>query len=536
MNKNKANNIRTGLEEWIISIFTILSRLLIGFLVLAVFVMIYKGLSNDAYLIQPFQVPGDFEEKGYNGVVISRKVQDRVKDLKDYVSSTKKDSIAFEADLEPDLEVGVMGFGLSLNTVTFHLKSLLGRKNKIITGELTDLNNKMELTIRMSGYETENHVIEYEENANAALDELLEEAAKTILKNTDPYRLSVYFYNKQEYQKSLELIISLIQKDRDTEWAYLAWGHLLEKQGRQEEANEKFKRALEIKPDFNNALTSLGWNYFGANEPEEATLYFERMIAKDAKSYNGWNGLAQCYRRIGNQEKAIEAYDKSISVAPNQVWGYANKAEYVLQSLKDTAGATILYQTAAEVTKDGMEKYIALAGAYMTMNKMDKMMEYVDKGLEIDPNYSLGNMVKIQVLAMNEEYEEALTYLDRIQAIPVDARGDKLYHKQSSLNQLAMASYHLKKYDQAIVLGKESAAVFPNNGWPYTTIAETYSLMGGKDNEFYHYLEEAFKRGVPSSALMDDAPYQKYLHQKRFIDLVKKYERKKQPLDQVATN
>ncbi|MEM1120445.1 MAG: hypothetical protein AAGJ18_08330, partial [Bacteroidota bacterium] len=74
MNQSKANKIRNNIEEWVSSIFTILGRLFIAFLVTAVFVMIYKGLSNDAYLIQAFQVPGDFEDKGYNGVVLSRKV------------------------------------------------------------------------------------------------------------------------------------------------------------------------------------------------------------------------------------------------------------------------------------------------------------------------------------------------------------------------------------------------------------------------------------------------------------------------------
>ena len=149
MNQSKADKVRTNIENWTTTIFTVLGRLFITILVLAVFTMVYKGLNNDHYLIQAFQVPGDFEDKGYNGVVLSRKVQDRVVSLKEDIASSKEDEYTFEEELEPDLEVGVMGFGLSLNTVTYHLKSLLGRKNKIITGELTDLNNKMELTLSL---------------------------------------------------------------------------------------------------------------------------------------------------------------------------------------------------------------------------------------------------------------------------------------------------------------------------------------------------------------------------------------------------
>lgn len=79
MNQSKADKIRTNIENWTTSIFTVLGRLFIAVLVIAVFTMVYKGLSNDHYLIQAFQVSGDFEDKGYNGVVLSRKVQDRVR-------------------------------------------------------------------------------------------------------------------------------------------------------------------------------------------------------------------------------------------------------------------------------------------------------------------------------------------------------------------------------------------------------------------------------------------------------------------------
>ncbi len=535
MNQSKADKIRTNIENWTSSIFTVVGRLFIAILVLAVFTMVYKGLSNDDYLIQAFQVPGDFEDKGYNGVVLSRKVQDRVVGLKEHIASSKEDEYAFEAELEPDLEVGVMGFGLSLNTVTYHLKSLLGRKNKIITGELTDLNNRMELTIRMSGYDTENHSIAYEENADEALDFLLEEAAKTILKNTDPYRLAVYHYQKKEYHKALQLIVYLLEKKKDTEWAYLAWGNLCNKQGKREEAIEKWKKARAINPNFRNPLSGLAWAYISKREYGEATMYFEQMIEIDAKSYSGWNGLAQCYKYLEDEEKALAAYDKTIEVMPDKIWGYANKAEYLWQYLKDTAGATFLYQKGAEITPDGIEKYISLAGAYMAMGENDKMMEYVDKALEIDPNNSLGNMIKINILFYDKKYKEALDYLGAISAIPDDARGDRLYHKQTSLNSLAMASYFIGKYKQAETLAKKSISVNPNNPLPYTSLAETYSLMG-KDEAFYEALEKAFKRGISAKVLIEDAPYQRFLNKKRFKELVKKYEKKTAPLDQVAKN
>ena len=98
-----------------------------------------------------------------------------------------------------------------------------------------------------------------------------------------------------------------------------------------------------------------------------------------------------------------------------------------------------------------------------------------------------------------------------------------------------MSSYLLNKYEQAEKIAKESIAVDSNNGLPYTTLAETYSLMG-KDELFYKTLEDAFKRSISPKRLIDDAPYQRFLNKKRFKDLVKKYEKKEQALDPIVKN
>ena len=536
MNQSKADKIRSNIENWTTSIFTILAKLFITALVVAAFMMVYKGLSNDHYLIQVFQVPGDFEAKGYNGVVLSRKVQDRVIGLKEYIASSKEDENAFEAELEPDLEIGVMGFGLSLNTVTYHLKNLLGRKNKIITGELTDLDNKMELTIRMSGFPTENHVIEYEGTADEALDYLLEEAAKTILKNTDPYRLAVYHYYKNEYPKFLQIIVKLLEKKEDAEWAYLAWGNLYNKQGKWDEAIEKWEKALEINPSFDKPLYGLGWAFYNKREYGEATIYFEKMIKKDPNSSEGWYGLARCYKSLENKGKALEAYDKAIEIKPKYFSSYLNKASYLLEELQDTTGAVYLYQKGAEMAPDGIEKYFSLAGAYFAMGKYDETIASAHKALEIDPNNSIVNMNLIQLFLYGKEYAKALDYLAAIRTIPNDIRDNSLSHKQKSLRLLAQCSYFLKDYEQAEQLARESIAVNPNNAYPYVTLAETYSLMG-KDEAFYEAIEEAFKRGVlPIELETDNKPYQRFLNQQRFKELVKKYEKKQEVLDPITKN
>jgi len=295
---------------------------------------------------------------------------------------------------------------------------------------------------------------------------------------------------------------------------------------------EKWEKALEINPSFDKPLYGLAWAYYGKGEYGEAMIYFEKMIEKDA---NSWNGLARCYKVLQNKEKAIEAYDKTIEVMPGNIEGYINKASYLLEELQDTVGAIYLYQKGAEITPDGIEKYISLAAAYFAMGKEEEMIASANKALEIEPNSSMVNMSLIQVFFYTQQYAKALDHLAAIRTIPDDVRGYSRNHKQISLDLLAKCSYVLNKYEQAENLAKESIGINPNNAYAYSTLAEVYSLMG-KDELFYKTLEVAFKRGGSPPYIMEDAPYQRFLNKKRFKDLVERYTKKTEPLDQVAEN
>lgn len=178
---------------------------------------------------------------------------------------------------------------------------------------------------------------------------------------------------------------------------------------------------------------------------------------------------------------------------------------------------------------------MSLAGAYMLMGKRDKMLEYAHKALEIGSNNSVVLSSVITISYMENKYEEALNYLEALRTIPNDARDNRRDKKQQGLYFLVKCSYSLHKYEQAETLAKECIAVNPNSSFPYATLAETYSLMG-KDEAFYEALEDALKHGILAKTLIEDAPYQRFLKKKRFKDLLKKYEQKTAPLDQIAKN
>jgi len=512
------------LEKNVVSIFTIFSRLLILALAFSACFLIYKSLSNDDYIIQSFQVPKTFEEGGNSGLVISKKVQDKIKSVKKYIDSSKADDLQFQADDKPNLEVDVIGFGLSLNSLTYHLKSLLGRKNYIITGELTDVDQQMELTMRMTGYESKTFTRSYESDKAIVIDELMEESAKYIIKNTDPYRVAIYHYRKKEYPEALRIITNMIVEDRDVDWAYMAWGNLLTKQGNKEEALQKHQKALAINPNFSIVYENIGWIHFNEENYDLAIEAFEKRLKDEPNDFDCMNGIALSHRWSERHEETIEAFDLLIRSAPDILWGYANKADYLL-SRKDTSGATALFSLAKSRAKDGPDKYLAIGGHYMFLNQLDSAAIYAKKILEIEPEnaFVLNNLVRCYYYS--NKIEKALEILPEVRNINEEARGNERYQKQSALNLLAMSNYRLKKYDEALILVQEAIDLNPDVAFPYTTLAETYGFMGRVD-DFYAALETALEKGFLLKNLLEDEPYIRFINQPRFQKIIQIYQEK----------
>ena len=130
-------------------------------------------------------------------------------------------------------------------------------------------------------------------------------------------------------------------------------GVALKHRGRIDEAIEQYKMAIELDPDFADAHSNLGAAYYalGRNEEavqefklatknagsnayffhhlgvvqyqlkqyDEAIKQFKKAISKEPLLAEARYFLAECYMRQGDKKKAIEEYEATLEVDPNNV-------------------------------------------------------------------------------------------------------------------------------------------------------------------------------------------------------------------------
>ncbi len=148
--------------------------------------------------------------------------------------------------------------------------------------------------------------------------------------------LNIYL-RENRLEEALANLDIAIEEDASNEILVFSKGSVLDNLGRQEEAQKEYERALEIKPDFYDALYNLGAMYFNngaekvnaANEvpPKQQKLYeslieeakqwfvrakplFEKAHTLKPDDTSTIRSLRDIYARTGDDEKLMEMSDK----------------------------------------------------------------------------------------------------------------------------------------------------------------------------------------------------------------------------------
>ncbi|HYG01286.1 MAG TPA: hypothetical protein VD927_02520 [Chryseosolibacter sp.] len=236
-------------SEWFL--FAIRSFLFFGIIAL-LFIIIKKTVDRSDYTLKPFEVPTILDINGYNGKVICHRIIDEIKLHYDSANTSKKLKSFNSDDLESDFQVDMMGFGLSLNTITDYVESAFGLKSKTISGEIVREYSKLKLFLRISDHPTRVFTVPFSDERFAeGIKELANFASFQILEITDPYIAAIRYSDRGEYIEALKLCNQVIAKDNDEKpWGYALKGLIQQRQNNITDAFATINEGLRLFPTF----------------------------------------------------------------------------------------------------------------------------------------------------------------------------------------------------------------------------------------------------------------------------------------------
>jgi tetratricopeptide (TPR) repeat protein len=152
-----------------------------------------------------------------------------------------------------------------------------------------------------------------------------EEAERFLLKaeRLDPkneslaLELAMLYGHSGRYDDALRRVIPLYDKDQEDPALANLYGYLLAEKGEKLDLAETLLgKALGREPDNGYFLDSLGWIRYKQGQFRDALAIFLKALDRAGGDAVIWDHLGDTYLKLGEPAKALEAYEKSLSIDP----------------------------------------------------------------------------------------------------------------------------------------------------------------------------------------------------------------------------
>ena len=170
-----------------------------------------------------------------------------------------------------------------------------------------------------------------------------------------------------------------------------------------DQAIECFNKAVELNPNFYNALSNLGSLYNRIANYDKAVECLNKSIEINPNYDKSWNNLGSVYSKMRNYEKAIECFDKAIAINPNDFVAYYNLASAYYE-LGNNEKAIEYYTKATELNAKDARTWFMMGYVYYNLGEYSNALECFDRLVELRPNNAKYQQMRQDALEkMNKE-------------------------------------------------------------------------------------------------------------------------------------
>lgn len=255
-------------------------------------------------------------------------------------------------------------------------------------------------------------------------------------------------YRAQDYGGALDTYLRALKLDPENPVIHYRIGYVYTQSGELEKAEEHLSRSLELDPQFIPARAARGYVYrrMGDKMPPsverdlmhnraeenflEALRTSPKLMDEDGESW--WGSLGGLYRRRGQIEQAINAYERCTEVTPQSSYPFSNLALLYAQTqnrekmLETYRRVEKLAAMEVQADVDNYWAYADLIVARLALGKVREAEDVLETGLSTAPPdspYTLESLVDTLnrlSAALNAEerqpVERVIAYIERYKA------------------------------------------------------------------------------------------------------------------------
>jgi len=114
----------------------------------------------------------------------------------------------------------------------------------------------------------------------------------------------------------------------------------------------ELKTFLEQNPEDAKTWAKLGHLFFDANRFNEAIGAYQKSLALEPDNPAVLTDMGVMYRRSGDPEKAIQAFDQAVAASPGFETALFNKGVVLMADVNDLAGAMAAWEELVKINPD----------------------------------------------------------------------------------------------------------------------------------------------------------------------------------------
>lgn len=217
----------------------------------------------------------------------------------------------------------------------------------------------------------------------------LQEALKINPKSKEVYlKTAEIALLLKDYDKTMFNVNEALKIDKLSSQAYYLRGWALKEKGDTIHAVESYKKAIEIKPDYEEPFEELGLLY-ALKGDRLAIDYLTSTININPKNLNAMYALGLFYQEHSMMQKALDIYQDILNINPKHADALHNVGYINLVYKKSYQDALTLFSKAIEADTNFYQAYFNRGITYEHLNDFPKAKADFKKVLEIYPEHKL---------------------------------------------------------------------------------------------------------------------------------------------------
>lgn len=207
-------------------------------------------------------------------------------------------------------------------------------------------------------------------------------------------------------KEALEHYQAVLERNDTFPETYHNMGIIYRFEGETEEAKRLFRKAIEMRPDFSSAYVNLALMERDEGHSQDALALLNRAIEADPQNPEAYAQKAVTYRLDGFYDRALEFYDKALSLCETPL--YWNGIGITYERLDRLDEAFQAYDRAIEADPSFADAYNNRANVYVKFGQHWKAEDDYKKAVKLDPKFASAFNNLGALLYDHERYEEAL--------------------------------------------------------------------------------------------------------------------------------